>query len=266
MPIAIRKIAAAATPATARVMTSTARPPPCSVAEAEEARRQMDAHHLELLDELGADAGRLEATLDLALDDSRLLEDEYVLHDDDVAFHPLDLGDVHDLPRAVLETALLDDQVDSRRDLFADGADREVDAGHEHHRLEAGEHVARAVRVTGRHGAVVARIHRLEHVQRLSRAALPDDDPVGSHPEGVPDELADRDRTLAFDVRRARLEGHHVLLAELELGRVLDGYDPLVVRDERREDVERRGLAGARAAGHEDVQSGLDARSHEVEH
>src|SRR3954471_6663312 len=117
MPIAMRKIAAAATPATARVMTSTARPPPCSVAEAEEARRQMDAHHLELLDELGADARGLEAALDLALDDSRLLEDEHVLHDDDIAFHTLDFGDVDDLARPVLEPALLDDQVDRGRDL-----------------------------------------------------------------------------------------------------------------------------------------------------
>src|SRR3954451_8678900 len=149
MPIAIRKIAAAATPATARVMTSTARPPPGSVAEAEEARRQMDAHHLELLDELGADAGRLGAALDLAFDDPGLLEDEDVLHDDDVAFHPLDLGDVDDLPGPVLEAALLDDQVHSRGNLLADGAHREVDAGHEDHRLEPREHVARTIRMAG---------------------------------------------------------------------------------------------------------------------
>src|SRR3972149_3738621 len=57
----------------------------------------MDAHHLELLDELGPDAGRLEASLDLAVKDARLLEDEDVLHDDDVALHALDLGDVGDL-------------------------------------------------------------------------------------------------------------------------------------------------------------------------
>ena len=32
---------------------------------------------------------------------------------------------------------------------------------------------------------------------------------------------------------RPRLEGDHVLLAELQLGRVLDRHDALVVRDER---------------------------------
>src|SRR3954451_869544 len=159
MPIAIRKIAAAATPATARVMTSTARPPPGSVAEAEEARRQMDAHHLELLDELGADAGRLGAALDLAFDDPGLLEDEDILHDDDVAFHPLDLGDVDDLPGPVLEAALLDDEVDRGGDLLAEATRGRFDAAQENHRLEPGEHVAGAVRVTGRHRAVVARVH-----------------------------------------------------------------------------------------------------------
>src|SRR3546814_6337557 len=58
----------------------------------------------------------------------------------------------------------------------------------------------------------------------------------------------------SLDVGRARLEGDDVLLAELQLGGVLDRHDPLVVRDERRQDVEGRGLARAGAAGHEDVQ------------
>ena len=51
---------------------------------------------------------------------------------------------------------------------------------------------------------------------------------------------------------------HDVRLLELELGRVLDRDDALVVRDERREAVEQRRLAGAGAAGDEDVQPGPD--------
>src|SRR4051812_6100415 len=92
-----------------------------SVGEAEESGRQVDAHDLELLAELGADAGGLEEALDLALDDSGLLEREDVLHDDHVAFHPLDLGDVGDLSSAVLEAVLVNDQVDGGGDLLADG-------------------------------------------------------------------------------------------------------------------------------------------------
>src|SRR5574340_1587096 len=77
--------------------TSTFRVP--SVAEAEQPGRQVDAHHLELLDELGADAGRLQTALDLAVEHAGLLEDEDVLHDDDVTLHALDLGDVGDPSR-----------------------------------------------------------------------------------------------------------------------------------------------------------------------
>src|SRR6185312_7665118 len=204
-----------------------------SVREAEEAGRQVDAHDLELLDELGPDPGRLEPALDLALDHAGLLEDEHVLHDDDVAFHALDLGDVDDLPGPVLEAALLDDEVDRRGDLLADRPQGQVDAGHQHHRLEAREHVARRVGVARRHRTVVAGVHGLEHVQGLAGTALPDDDPVRPHAQGVADELADRDRALPLDVGGAGLERDDVLLAELQLGGVLDRDDALVVRDER---------------------------------
>ena len=67
------------------------------------------------------------------------------------------------------------------------------------------------------------------------------------------------DAALAVDVRRARLEPADVLLVELQLGGVLDGDDPLVDRDEAGADVEQRGLAGAGAAGDDDVGPGQDA-------
>src|SRR3972149_6661139 len=80
-----------------------------------------------------------------------------------------------------------------------------------------------------------------------ARATLADDDPVGSHVEGVAEEVSDRDLARALGVGRAGLEGHDVLLAELELGRVLDRDDPLVFGDEGRQDVEERRLARAGA-------------------
>ena len=82
-----------------------------------------------------------------------------------------------------------------------------------------------------RQRALVARVHRLEHVQGLGAADLADDDPVRTHAQRVPDELADADLALALDVRRPSLERDHVLL-ELELGGVLDRDDPLIARDE----------------------------------
>jgi hypothetical protein len=94
----------------------------------------------------------------------------------------------------------------------------------------------------------VARVHGLEHVQSLAGTALADHDAVGPHAQGVTHQFANRDGALALDVRGARLEGDHVLLAQLELGCVLDGHDALVVRDEGRQNVEHRRLAGAGTA------------------
>ena len=83
------------------------------------------------------------------------------------------------------------DQVERRGDLLADGPQRQVHAGHQHHRLDAVQRVARAVGVRGGQRAVVAGVHGLEHVQRLAAAHLADDDAVGPHAQGVDHELAD---------------------------------------------------------------------------
>ena len=50
----------------------------------------------------------------------------------------------------------------------------------------------------------------------------------GPHAERVADEVADAHLALALDVRRPRLERDDVPLEQPELGRVLDGDDPLV--------------------------------------
>ena len=67
----------------------------------------------------------------------------------------------------------------------------------------------------------------------MSKASPPrhlaDDDAVGTHAQRVLDEVALRDLALALDVRRARLQRHDMLLLQLQLGRVLDGDDALVV-------------------------------------
>ena len=54
----------------------------------------------------------------------------------------------------------------------------EIDPAHQRHRFDSADRVARRVRVQRGERAVVAGVHRLEHVQRLAAAALADDDPV----------------------------------------------------------------------------------------
>ena len=106
---------------------------------------------------------------------------EHVLQGDDVALHAEHLGDVGDATAAVAEPLDVDDEVECRGDLLPDGPGREVEAGHEHHRLDAGQRVTRGVGVDRGERAVVAGVHGLEHVEGLGAADLADDDAVGPH-------------------------------------------------------------------------------------
>ena len=187
------------------------------------------------------------------------LELEELLEGDDLPLHPLHLGDLDDTTGTVVEPVELDDELERRRDMAPNCTERQLVAGHQHHRLEAVERVPRRVRMDGRERALVARVHRLEHVERLGAADLADDDPIGPHAQRVPDEVADRDLAFALDVLRAGLEADHVPLGELELGRVLDRDDPVAVGNCRRQRVQECGLARPRAARDEDVELGADA-------
>ena len=153
----------------------------------------------------------------------------------------------------------MDDRVERRRHLLADGTHREVVTGHQHHRLDAGQSVPRAVGVDGRERAVMARIHGLQHVERFGAANLADDDPVGPHAQRVAHELADRHAVLAGQVHRARLEPKDMPLIEPELGGVLDRHDPLSVGDRRRQRVQQGGLSRAGSARDQHVQLGANA-------
>ena len=96
-------------------------------------------------------------------------------------------------------------------------------------------------------------VHGLEHVQGLTATDLADDDAIGSHPERVPDQIADGDLAAALDVGRPGLERNDVGLGEAELGGVFDRDEPLLVRDGTREDAEQRGLAAPRTSADHDV-------------
>ena len=124
----------------------------------------------------------------------------------------------------------------------------QVDRAREHHRFEAGEGVAGGVGVNRGHAAVVAAVHRLEHVQGGGVTDLADDDPVGAHPKAVAEELPDRKLSPPLDIGRTELHRHQVGVPHLELGGVLDGDHPLLVRDHRPEHIEGGGLARAGAS------------------
>ena len=110
-----------------------------------------------------------------------ILNAEQILERDHVGLHALHLGDRRHPTRAVLQPLEVDDHVESRGHLLADRLHRQVVACHQHHGLDAAERVAWRVGVEGREGALVARVHRLEHVQCLGASDLADDDAVGAH-------------------------------------------------------------------------------------
>ena len=69
----------------------------------------------------------------------------------------------------------------------------------------------------------------------LAAAHLADDDPVRAHAQRVAHEAADRHLAATLEVRRPRLEPHHVRLLQAQLGRVLDRHDrsPSAMKRER---------------------------------
>ncbi len=157
----------------------------------------------------------------------------------------------------------LHDQVHRRGDLLPDRLLRNIEVGHRHHRVQPVQRVTRRVGVDRRQAAVVAGVHRLEHVERFFAADLADDDAVRTHTQRVDHQIALADGALAFDVGRPGLEAHHVTLPQLQLGRVFDRDDALVLADEAGQDVEQRRLAGAGAARDDDVQPAGDCRRRE---
>ncbi len=93
--------------------------------------------------------------------------------------------------------------MDGARNLAADRLNGHRHAGHAEHLFKAGNCIARCVGVNGRHGAFMAGIHGLKHVEGFLAANLAEDDPVGAHAQGVLDEIALLDFTGALVVGRA---------------------------------------------------------------
>ena len=152
----------------------------------------------------------------------------------------------------------MNDDANGGGDLTADARDRHRQAGHADHLLQTGQRVARRVGVNCGHRALMAGIHRLQHVEGFLAAALAEDHPVGTHAQRVLDEIALADFAAAFDARRSGFHAADMRLLQLQFGGVFDRDQALGLRDEGRERVEHGRLARAGAAGNDQG----DARAH----
>ena len=94
---------------------------------------------------------------------------------------------------------------------------------------------------------IMACVHRLKHVERLGSAALSYDDAVGTHPQRVANQVPNRILSTSFDVGIFCFHPHDVFLGQLQLGRIFDRDDPLLIWNEIAQAVEQCGLARASA-------------------
>ncbi len=111
-----------------------------------------------------------------------------------------------------------------------------------------GQSVARGVCVDGCERAIMAGVHRLQHVDRFFAADLAEDDPIRTHTEGVDYQLPLPHGALAFNVWRARFQPDDVLLAQLQFRRIFNRDNAFAIGNVGRKDVQHRRFSGTRAA------------------
>ena len=103
--------------------------------------------------------------------------------------------------------------------------------------------------MNGGHRAFVTGVHRLKHVERLFAAYLANNDAVRTHTQAVDEQLPLADGSVAFDIGRPGFKAHDVLLRKLQFSCIFDRDNAFVLGNVLRQDIEKCGLAGARAAG-----------------
>ena len=227
----------------------------------------MNAESFQAVEADGLGASGAEAAKNLAARaDAGALELVDVLHVHEIVFDAHHLADGGDAAAPIVEAGTVHHDIDGAGQLLADDLIGYVLRGHHDHGFEARESVARGIGVNRGHGAIVAGVHGLKHVERFGAARLAHDDAVGAHAEGVDHQVALRDGAGALDIGGAGFQADHVVLLQLQLGGVLDGDDALLFGDEPREGVEHGGLAGAGPARDHDIEARLHAAAHEIEH
>src|SRR5579864_5476692 len=98
-------------------------------------------------------------------------------------------------------------------------------------------------------------VQKLQEVERLASANLAKNDSVWAMTQGRLQEVPDRHCRYSV-LRLPGLQADKVWLGHLNLSRVLDEKDSLILRYELPENVQKRGLAGACSSADKDVLAG----------
>ena len=167
--------------------------------------------------------------------------------------HCLDSADSPDTCGVAFQ---LDNDVDGAVDLISDGLDRQRDIRHGGQCLQTAERVCRGVGVHGGQRALVTCVHGLKHVERLATADLADDDAIRTHAQRVSHQITNRHLPRTFSIGRTCLQADHMGLLQGQLGGVLNGDDPLSIRNHSGQRIEEGRLSGAGPTGDENVEPG----------
>ena len=104
----------------------------------------------------------------------------------------------------------------------------------------------------------MAGVHGLQHIQRLAATDLTHDDALRAHTQRRFDQVPNGDLSCTRGIGVASLQTDQILDAlDLQLRRVLDGDDTLILGDVVRQRIQEGGLAGAGTSADEDVILGL---------
>lgn len=120
----------------------------------------------------------------------------------------------------------MDDDVQGGGDLAVDRLPAETRRASQ--RLQAGWHIGRGVGVQGAATSLMTGVQGTEEINDFGSPHLSDDKPVGAHPQGLTDEVAQADTARALKIGRARLQADDVRVKRSQLRRVFDEQQPLI--------------------------------------
>lgn len=128
-------------------------------------------------------------------------------------------------------------EIQCARNLSLNCGEREIGAA-ERHGLEPCQHIGGRIGMTGREGAVVAGIHRLQHIEGLGAAHFADNDAVGVHAETGANQVGNANLALPFGIPVAGFKAHQIFDVEkLELRGILNRDDAFGFRNKSGECV-----------------------------
>ena len=103
---------------------------------------------------------------------------------------------------------------------------------------------------------LVPGVERGQQVDDLGPPHLPHDEAVGTHAQGLPDEVLQGHGARSLDVGRAGLEAHDVRVDRRQLAGVLDEQDPVAGIDQAEQGGQQGGLARPGAPAHDEGHLG----------